>query len=80
MKIIIHRGIDQIGGCITEIATNKARILIDLGQNLPNGEGIVDDDLATREAIGKITQGIDAIFCKPSVKPVGERKLISFVK
>ncbi len=80
MKIIIHRGIDQIGGFITEIATDKARILIDLGQNLPNGEGIVDDDLATHEAIGKITQGIDAIFCKPSINPVGERKLISFVK
>lgn len=62
MKIIIHRGIDQIGGCITEIATDKARILIDLGQNLPDGEGIVDDDLASREAIEKITQGIDAIF------------------
>jgi ribonuclease J len=31
MKITIHRGIDQIGGCITEISTAKARILIDLG-------------------------------------------------
>ena len=41
MKIIIHRGIDQIGGCITEIATDNAKILIDLGQNLPDGEGIV---------------------------------------
>ena len=62
MKITIHRGIDQIGGCITEIATDKARILIDLGQNLPNGEGLVDDDLASQEAIVNITQGIDAIF------------------
>lgn len=61
MKITIHRGIDQIGGCITEIATDKARILIDLGQNLPDGEGVVDDDLASREAIEKITQGIDCI-------------------
>lgn len=62
MKIVIHRGIDQIGGCITEIGTENARILIDLGQNLPDGEGIVNDDLASREAIAKITQGIDAIF------------------
>lgn len=62
MKITIHRGIDQIGGCITEIATGKARILIDLGQNLPDGKGAVDDDLASREAIEKITQEIDAIF------------------
>lgn len=62
MRIIVHRGIDQIGGCITEISTNKARILIDLGQNLPNGEGVVSDDLSSCEAIEKITQGIDAIF------------------
>ncbi len=62
MKIIVHRGIDQIGGCITEISTEKARILIDLGQNLPDGEGFSNDDLASREAIEKMTQGIDAIF------------------
>ena len=60
MKIIIHRGINQIGGCITEIATNKTRILIDLGQNLPNGEGIVDDDLVNGKVIEKIIQVIDA--------------------
>lgn len=62
MKIIIHRGIDQIGGCITEIATNTTRILIDLGQNLPNGEGDVQDVLASKESIEKLTNGIDAIF------------------
>lgn len=31
MKVTIHRGINQIGGCITEIATSNTRILIDLG-------------------------------------------------
>lgn len=62
MKITIHRGIDQIGGCITEIATDKARILIDLGQNLPDGEGVVNDDFANFEVIEKITKDIDAIF------------------
>ena len=62
MKITIHRGIDQIGGCITEITTDKARILIDLGQNLPDGEGIVLDDFANKESIEKITKDIDAIF------------------
>ncbi len=62
MKIIIHRGIDQIGGCITEIATSKARILIDLGQNLPNGEGVVQDNFANHNFIEKLTEGIDAIF------------------
>ena len=62
MKITIHRGIDQIGGCITEIAAEKARILIDLGQNLPDGEGVVDDQLANHDAIEEITRGVDAIF------------------
>ena len=62
MQIHIHRGIDQIGGCITEIATEKTRILIDLGQNLPDGNGIVQDNFANTEAIEKITKGIDAVF------------------
>ena len=54
MKITIHRGIDQIGGCITEIATNNTRILIDLGQNLPDNEGNINDPLATKEEIEKL--------------------------
>ncbi len=62
MKITIHRGIDQIGGCITEIATEKVRVLIDLGQNLPDGEGVVQDEFANLETIAKITNDIDAIF------------------
>ena len=39
MQITIHRGIDQIGGCITEIRTARSKILIDLGHNLPKGNG-----------------------------------------
>jgi ribonuclease J len=62
LEIIIHRGIDQIGGCITEIATANARILIDLGQNLPDGEGNVDDDFANADSIENLTKGVDAIF------------------
>ena len=39
MKIRIHRGLDQIGGCITEISTSTSRVFIDMGKNLPgNGE------------------------------------------
>lgn len=62
MKITIHRGIDQIGGCITEITTEKSRIFIDLGQNLPDGEGIVRDELSNKESIEKLTKDVDAIF------------------
>lgn len=39
MQIKIHRGFDQIGGCITEISTETSRIFIDMGQNLP-GNGV----------------------------------------
>ena len=35
VKIIIHRGSHQIGGCCTEISTEKTRILVDYGSSLP---------------------------------------------
>ncbi len=35
MRITIHRGTHQIGGCATEIATEHARIFIDFGAELP---------------------------------------------
>jgi len=62
MHITIHRGINQIGGCITEIATNKTRILIDLGQNLLDGEGTVVDEFANSKVIEQLTKNVDAIF------------------
>lgn len=37
-KITIYRGSHQIGGCITEIKTEKHRIIIDFGSNLPGAE------------------------------------------
>ena len=62
MQITIHRGINQIGGCITEIATDNTRIFIDLGQNLPDNEGVSNDELANEESIKNLTKGVDAIF------------------
>jgi ribonuclease J len=45
MQITIHRGIDQIGGCITEISTADTRIFIDMGDNLPgNGEPLSEEE------------------------------------
>ena len=58
MKITIHRGASQIGGCVTEIRTEKARILIDLGSNLPGS----DKPDFTTEEIKRLTDGVDAIF------------------
>ena len=62
MRITIHRGIDQASGCITEIATEQARILIDLGQNHPDGDGNAQITLANSEALARLTRGADAIF------------------
>lgn len=45
MKIKIHRGLDQIGGCITEIWTDSSRVFIDFGQNLPgNGKTATSEE------------------------------------
>lgn len=35
MKITIHRGTHQIGGCMTEISTEKSKVFIDFGADLP---------------------------------------------
>jgi ribonuclease J len=59
MNITIHRGAHQIGGCITEISTDGAKIIIDLGSNLP-GVGI--DEMVTDDAIMRITDDADAVF------------------
>lgn len=58
MNITIHRGINQIGGCITEIATANTKIIIDLGSNLPGSK--VEE--FTKQDIERITAGADAVF------------------
>lgn len=58
MKITIYRGAHQIGGCITEIRNDNAKILIDLGANLPGSEGKELNDID----ITGLTQDADAIF------------------
>jgi ribonuclease J len=40
MNIKVHRGLEQIGGCITEISTETSRVFIDMGQNLPGNGGV----------------------------------------
>jgi len=58
MKITIHRGANQIGGCITEIATEKAKVFIDFGCNLP---GSKKEELTADEVKG-MAGDADAIF------------------
>lgn len=35
MKITVHRGTHQIGGCVTKIASGDSKVFIDFGANLP---------------------------------------------
>ena len=56
MQIKIHRGVDQIGGCITEIKSKKTKILIDVGAELPNTEYPV------KANVSKISKKCDAVF------------------
>ena len=63
MKITIHRGIDQIGGCITEIeSSNGTKILIDLGHSLPDGDNKVADELDTPSNLSNILKGVSHVF------------------
>ena len=51
--ITIHRGVRQIGGCVTEISSGHARVFIDFGENLPG----VDSSIP---AIDGLTSGSGA--------------------
>lgn len=65
MNIHIHRGHEQIGGCITEISTDTTRIFIDMGQNLPGvGEPTTKEQDAkmVAELFSKDTHKHTAVF------------------
>ena len=62
MKIRIHRGANQIGGCITEIqSASGTRILIDLGHNLP-GESEREDKFEDPTNLSALLDGISGII------------------
>ena len=65
MKIKVHRGHDQIGGCITEISTDTSRIFIAFGQNLPgNGEPTTpeEDEAMVKEIFAQNKKQYEAVF------------------
>jgi ribonuclease J len=57
-NIIVHRGRDQIGGNVVEIFTEKARILLDAGSELPDTEPGMPLDINV--LLGE--RKVDAIF------------------
>lgn len=58
MKITIHRGANQIGGCITAISSGDCKVLIDFGSNLP---GSKEDELSEEQIIN-MAGDADAVF------------------
>ena len=63
MKITIHRGANQIGGCITEIQSSKGdKILIDLGHNLPEGDETAEDTFDNLEDLRQLLRGVSDVY------------------
>ena len=65
MDIKVHRGLEQIGGCITEISTVSSRVFIDFGQNLPgNGEPTTpeQDKLMVKNIFATNAKTYEAVF------------------
>lgn len=58
MNITVHRGANQIGGCITEISSDNCKLLIDFGSNLPGSQKAE----LTEAQICDIVGSTDAIF------------------
>jgi ribonuclease J len=51
MKLTIHRGTNEIGGNCIEIATDKTRLLLDVGQPLSGEEINLSDELKKVDAV-----------------------------
>ena len=62
MKIIIHRGTQQIGGCVTEIRTDSTRIFIDMGSELPDENGKAAVETLSVEGVTHGVKNCDAVF------------------
>ena len=62
MKIMIKRGTNQIGGCITEIESSQGtKIVIDIGENLPDSTGKKKTEIEI-EGLTKGVANYQAIF------------------
>lgn len=62
MNIIVHRGTKQIGGCATEINSDKARIFIDFGEELPDIDGNIPSRLLAIDGLTEGAKSCDGVF------------------
>lgn len=62
MKIQIHRGTHQIGGCVTEITSGDTRIFIDFGSELPGAGGAIKPETLSVPGVTEGEPRCDAVF------------------
>ena len=62
MKLKIHRGTGQIGGNIIEIATDRTKIILDCGRNLPPLDQPKEDDDFELDGLTRGQSVYDAVF------------------
>ena len=62
MKLKIHRGTNQIGGNIVEVATDTTKIMLDCGQNLPPLDDPKAEDNIDIPGLTSGKNAFDAVF------------------
>lgn len=58
MKVIVHRGGQQVGGTIIEISTDNCKVFLDLGSSLYGSKSCE----FSRSKVRQLTRDADAIF------------------
>ena len=62
MKLVVHRGTHQIGGCVTELRTSTTRIVIDMGSSLPGPEGTAPEAAFSLSGVTTPGEPCDGVF------------------
>lgn len=62
MKVRVIKGTNQIGGCITEVKSDNAKIVIDFGEDLPSQEKEVVIEKPMIEGLTTGKASYDAVF------------------
>lgn len=63
MQVRILKGTEQIGGCITEITSNKGtKIIIDFGEDLPSENEIISNDKPMIDGLTTGEKKYDGVF------------------
>ena len=64
MKVIVHRGGQQVGGTIIEISTGNCKVFLDFGSSLYGSKSCE----LSRSKVRQLTRDADAIFYSPPIQ------------